>query len=139
MKKSILVFFVCVSLFAFPFVSYGKSISNLKVLLSDDINTDCWAPSLSNTVNACHYNDHGTDKIFIRKDLPAPLLGRVLLKSIGHYLISDINDEDLNKLFVSPLSWMPIKETVADGFVLWFYGVKMTTVQDAFFKSLLTN
>lgn len=140
MKKYILFFALSFLLFS-PLISSAKSLSDVKISLSENLNKDCH-PMVNpdtNIASACYREENGIHKFFIRKDLPVQLLPRVLVRLYGSYLMSDVDDNQLRGLFIPPRSWYPVRETAVDGFVLWFYGVRMTPSQDKFFRDLLVK
>jgi hypothetical protein len=135
--KKIIIFSALLLISTFNIVS-AKSIGELRVSISQDINKDCKQPDGYDPVRGCYINS--AKQIFIRDGLPKEVLPYILIREMGHYFTVDVSDERLNEVF-NPLplklQCSSLREVVADEFATWFFGGYAKPIQDKFFREIL--
>jgi hypothetical protein len=153
MKKSILLGTLIISsLFSFSATAGATDLSKLKVVASNSINSDCGQSNDYDPVWGCFENKYISQganlpmkivpTIYIRSNIPSALLPYTFLQNFGQYLISGYSDQELEKVFnpvPSAKETLGIRRSVANSFVMWFYGGHVSVDQADFFKSALTK
>lgn len=148
MKKIIFLSLV-LSFFIIPLVQ-AKSISDLKVVYSDDTNHKCKvSESAYEQVRGCYIqeiigNQDPTFTIYLNKNLPKEVINYVFLYTFGHFLIYNLSEEEIKNVFhPAPEKLQAVGNSIrnygAERFITWFYKGNVGNIQDAFFKKILVN
>ncbi|MEK7553276.1 MAG: hypothetical protein AAB504_01120 [Patescibacteria group bacterium] len=148
MKKIIFLSLV-LSFLIVPFAQ-AKSISDLKIVYSDNINQKCRASESGyEQVRGCYIqeviaNQNPTFTIYLLKGLPKEVMNYVFLYSFGRFLVSNLSEEELkNNFHPAPeklgVIGNDIKAYAAERFITWFYKGNVGEIQDNFFKKILVN
>ena len=128
------IFIITILLFFPLFFAQARSLSDVKIVISDTIVEDC--QYAVKDVKGCYFTPN---KIYISSQLSFAQLTMVFLHEIGHFLMDGTSVETYNKLF-NPFSFtMPlesIQEIAAQNFVVWWITNQATPEQEQFFIGL---
>jgi hypothetical protein len=120
--------------------------SKLKVSLSNDINNDCLVSKAFDPVWSCFTNTYKkvagqealvpTPTIYLRPDVPTPLLPYVFMTSVGQYLAMPYSDQELAKIFnpaPNQEGFQDVRRAAATTFAYWALGGTITPAKVSFF------
>jgi len=128
----------------------AKSISDLKIVYSDNINQKCGASESGyEQVRGCYVQEilagqNPTFTIYLLKELPKEVMSYVFLYSFGHFLMYNLSEEEIKNVFHPTPEKLQsvengVKNYAAERFITWFYKGNIGNIQDNFFEKILVN
>ena len=147
--KKIAFLLIALSFLVVPLVQ-AKSISDLKIIYSDDINQKCGvSESGYEQVRSCYVQEllpgqNPTFTIYLLKGLPKDVMNYAFLNSFGHFLMYNLSEDEVKNVFHPAPEKLQavgnnIKSYAAERFITWFYKGNVGNIQDNFFKKILVN
>jgi hypothetical protein len=132
--------------------AFAVDFSKVKVSVSNDINNDCLVSKAFDPIWSCFTNKYEkvaghealvpTPTIYLRPDVPAPLLPYVFMTSIGQYLAMPYSDQELARVFnpaPNQEGFQDVRRAAATNFAFWALGGKLTPAKVSFFAEALAR
>ncbi len=152
MKKISSVIVSAGLLLALTQTAFALDFSKIKIKLSDNINSDCLVSGGYDPVWSCFQNDFKkvtgvealvpTPTVYLRPDVPSPLLAYVFLNSIGQYVTMPYSDQELAVVFnpaPNQTGFQDVRRAAASTFAFWAAGGTVTPAKLEFFRSALSR
>lgn len=152
MKKISLVILFAGLLLSLTESALAVDLSKLKIKVSPSINQDCLLSDGHDPVWSCFVNDFKkvpgvealvpTPTIYLRPDVPAPLLPYAFLYSVGQFVAMPYSDQELAAVFnprADQFGSQNFRHAAANTFAYWAAGGAVTPSKLKFFKAALSR
>ncbi len=151
-KKASLFITSTVTLLGLVQPALAMDFSKLEIKVSASINKDCLLSDGHDPVWSCFVNDFKkvpgvealvpTPTIYLRPDVPAPLLPYAFLYSVGQFVVMPYSDEELATVFnprADQFGSQNFRHAAANNFAYWAAGGTVTPSKLEFLKAALSR
>jgi hypothetical protein len=152
MKKTALVIIASTLLVSVAQPALALDFSKLKIHVSQSINNDCNVSNTFDPIWSCFMNKYEkvpghealvpTPTIYMRPDVPAPLLPYVFFTSVGQYVSMPYSDQELAKVFnpaPNQEGFQDVRRAAATTFAYWAAGGTVTPAKLEFFREAMSR